>query len=53
MITNEFNERRRQTFLDEQSYENTLKWFDNDELILREKLEDQTNRPRAKSVKSA
>ena len=50
MTGREFNKQRRQLFLDEQSFANTLQWFGNDEVALRERLQDQANRPRAKSV---
>jgi hypothetical protein len=50
MNSTDFDQRRRQPFLDELSYRNTLRWFDNDEVILHEKLQDQHDRPRARST---
>jgi len=48
MKSSEFKHRRRQPYLNEQSYENTLRWFDNDYEFLDKKLRE-AQRPEEKA----
>lgn len=44
-----FVKKRRQPFLPEQSYLNTLEWYENDFVIFKEKLAEEANSPRSRA----